>query len=360
MQQTGLTANVSKANLNVTGLTAANRLYNATTVETLGGAATVTALGSDQVTLGGTAVGAFADKNVGTTKAVTVSGNSISGTDAPNYNLIQQTGLTAAVSAFGLTVTATGVNRAYNATSAATVTLNDNRYAGDVVADSYTAASFDNAEIGINKPVTVSGISISGTDAVNYVLNNTTAATTATITAAPTPPVDDGAAYQARQAAIDAAAAQNNNAGNRVNAKQIYNQTTIPQAGGGSLFPAGTSGGGVVVPIYSAIGAFGQAGRQVVAATSLTDVVTLPEPVNSIDYFVRGNALYSNGRTTEAVADYSKAIEENPDFAEAYFNRGLAHEKLNQHREALADFRVAIALQPALAVNLSENITALL
>jgi hypothetical protein len=48
---------------------------------------------------------------------------------------------------------------------------------------SYTSANFDTANVGINKQVTVSGISISGgTDAGNYTLGNTTAQTTANIT----------------------------------------------------------------------------------------------------------------------------------------------------------------------------------
>jgi hypothetical protein len=50
-------------------------------------------------TLGGSAVGAFANKNAGTAKAVTVTGNTISGTDAANYALSQQTGLSADINA---------------------------------------------------------------------------------------------------------------------------------------------------------------------------------------------------------------------------------------------------------------------
>ena len=86
----------------------------------------------------------------------------------------------------------------------------------------------------------------------------------------------------------------------------------------------------------------------------------MPEPTNSVDYFVRGNALNSNGRAADAVADYSKAIEAQPDFAEAYFNRGLAQEKLNQNSEALADFRKAILLKPELAANLPQSIKVVL
>jgi hypothetical protein len=65
------------------------------------------------VTLGGTAAGAFADKNVGTGKAVTVTGNTISGADAGNYNLIQQTGLTASITQADLTVSANNDSRIY-------------------------------------------------------------------------------------------------------------------------------------------------------------------------------------------------------------------------------------------------------
>ncbi|MBV5336310.1 hypothetical protein JZU48_04875, partial [bacterium] len=72
---------------------------------TLGGTAAITALSGDTVTLGGTAVGTFADKNVGTGKAVTVTGNTISGTDAANYVLNQQAGLTADITQASLSVT---------------------------------------------------------------------------------------------------------------------------------------------------------------------------------------------------------------------------------------------------------------
>jgi len=58
-------------------------------------------LGRDVVTLGGTAVGTFADKNVGINKVVTVTGKTLTGTDAGNYNLVQQTGLSANITNAG-------------------------------------------------------------------------------------------------------------------------------------------------------------------------------------------------------------------------------------------------------------------
>jgi hypothetical protein len=94
VQQTGLSATITKADLSVTGLSASSKVYNGLTAATLTGTARVTALGSDKVTLGGTAVGKFASKDVGL-RAVTVTGNTLSGADAGNYNLVQPTGLSA-------------------------------------------------------------------------------------------------------------------------------------------------------------------------------------------------------------------------------------------------------------------------
>src|SRR5207245_9523504 len=79
-------------------------------------------------------------------------------------------------------VTATSVNKTYDWTTNATVTLSDNRVAGDVLSTGYTGASFANKNVGTAKTVTVSGITISGTDAANYTANATTS-TTANITA---------------------------------------------------------------------------------------------------------------------------------------------------------------------------------
>src|SRR5439155_3387025 len=89
---------------------------------------------------------------------------------------------TADITVRALLVTAAGVNKGYDGTSTATVTLSDNRVAGDTLSRSYTSASFADKNVGTAKTVSVSGIAISGTDAPNYTFN-TTASTTADITA---------------------------------------------------------------------------------------------------------------------------------------------------------------------------------
>src|SRR5207245_2107367 len=88
---------------------------------------------------------------------------------------------TADITAKALVVSATGVNKVYDGTTNATVTLTDNRVAGDTFTTSYSSASFANKNVGTAKTVSVSGIAISGADAANYTAN-TTATTTANIT----------------------------------------------------------------------------------------------------------------------------------------------------------------------------------
>jgi hypothetical protein len=126
----------------------------------------------------------FANKNAGTGKTISVIGISISGTDAPNYSLVNSTASASAdITAKALTVSATGVDKTYDGNTTATVQLTDDRLAGDSLTDSYGSATFVNKNVGTGKNVSVAGISISGSDAGNYDLANTTASTTANISA---------------------------------------------------------------------------------------------------------------------------------------------------------------------------------
>ncbi|KTB47423.1 hypothetical protein DEALK_02680, partial [Dehalogenimonas alkenigignens] len=78
--------------LTVSGITGVNKVYNGNTTANLntGGAALVGVLGGQTVTLNTAgAVGAFADKNIGTGKTVTISGLTIGGADVANYTLTQ-------------------------------------------------------------------------------------------------------------------------------------------------------------------------------------------------------------------------------------------------------------------------------
>jgi hypothetical protein len=80
----------------------------------------------------------FADKNVGTAKTVSVSGISISGADAANYAANTTASTTADITGKALVVSATGVNKVYDGSTNATVTLSDNA-SRRVLSTSHTA-----------------------------------------------------------------------------------------------------------------------------------------------------------------------------------------------------------------------------
>jgi hypothetical protein len=90
-------------------------------------------------------------------------------------------GGTLAINQRVLTVTATAQNKVYDGTTAATVTLQDDRVAGDSFTINNASAAFSDKNAGTGKTVTVAGITLSGADAANYALNPTVT-TTAAIT----------------------------------------------------------------------------------------------------------------------------------------------------------------------------------
>ncbi len=173
-------ADISQRTLTVT-MTGGNKTYDGTTGATVGLASDV--LGGDSVSLGSTSA-SFAGKNAGTGKTVNVSGVSIvGGADADNYVLASSAiSGTADIAARTLVVTATGANRVYDGSRAAGVILGDDRVNGDLLSVSGNA-TFADKNVGLAKDVSVSGISLSGADAVNYVLSAGPVATKADISA---------------------------------------------------------------------------------------------------------------------------------------------------------------------------------
>ena len=65
----------------------------------------------------------------------------------------------------------------------------------------------------------------------------------------------------------------------------------------------------------------------------------------SIAYFNRGNAWKSKGKYNKAIADYTKAIEIDPNFSDAYYNRAVAWKSKGRwyYKKAAADYKKAIA-----------------
>ena len=174
IEPSGLSANITPATLAVIGVGAANKVYDTTTAATLTGTARITPLGGDSVSLGGTASGSFADKNVGTNKAVTVGGYTLGGADAGNYTLAGPSGIVASITPASLAVGGLSVaNKTYDGTTAATLTGtgNVNPIGTDVVSLGGTGtAAFVDKNAGTGKPVTLGGFTLTGRDAGNYVV----------------------------------------------------------------------------------------------------------------------------------------------------------------------------------------------
>ncbi len=206
----GKTVNVT--GINVTGLDAGNYTFNATASTTAditkrsiapivsapdkvydgttaapGTTCALTGVLADDagnVVCSGTA--AFADKNVGTSKTVTLSGITLAGTAAGNYALGAATATDpATISPKPITVTATGVNKVYDGGLVATVTLaSAGKVSGDDLTFDYASADFVDPDVGAGKHVDVLGITKTGADAANYTLQSTSVWTTAAITKA--------------------------------------------------------------------------------------------------------------------------------------------------------------------------------
>ena len=160
--------------------TAEDKTYDATNTAT----ATLASNGiisGDTVNFGGNAT--FANKNAGVDKTVTVASLSKSGVDAANYTISNATATALAdITAKAITVNATAEDKTYDATNTAIATLNSNGIiSGDAVTLGGTA-TFTDKNVGSDKNVNITSLTIDGDDASNYNLLTTTATTTADIT----------------------------------------------------------------------------------------------------------------------------------------------------------------------------------
>ncbi len=178
-------ADIAKATLTVTGITASDRIYDRTTVPTLnvGRAALVGVVRGDTVTLDkSAATGAFADKSAGTGKTVQISGLAIGGTDSGNYTLTQPTA-TADITPLAITGSITASNKVYDGTTPAAIATRNlfGVISSDVVSYVGGTATFADKTVGTGKTVTATGLFLSGADVGNYTVNGTTR-TTADIT----------------------------------------------------------------------------------------------------------------------------------------------------------------------------------
>uniref|UniRef100_UPI002639131B YDG domain-containing protein n=1 Tax=Janthinobacterium sp. TaxID=1871054 RepID=UPI002639131B len=114
------------------------------------------------------------DKNAGANKAVSVSGYTLAGADAGNYVVEQPGGLTATINKASLAVSGiAAVDKTYDATTGAA--LSGTAAVAALGRDSVSVAGvgvgrFADKNAGANKAVSVSGYTLAGLDAGNYVV----------------------------------------------------------------------------------------------------------------------------------------------------------------------------------------------
>lgn len=145
-----------------------DKTYDGTTAAT-GRIALSGVLAGDSVSAA--AAFAFADRNAGRNKAVSVSGATLSGGDAGNYTLSLPTSAVASILQKALTANVSVNNKTYDGTTQATGSISLNGVvAGDAVQASGGSFQFADKAAGTGKRVSVSGVSLSGADASNYTL----------------------------------------------------------------------------------------------------------------------------------------------------------------------------------------------
>ena len=68
--------------------------------------------------------------------------------------------------------------------------------------------------------------------------------------------------------------------------------------------------------------------------------------MSATEYWNRAYDKSENGDNYGAIADYTKAIELDPDYANAYYNRAILKRDLKDYYGAIADYTKAIELNP--------------
>ena len=179
VQPSAVTADITPISLTVSGATALNKAYDGTSVATISGGAITLAAGEAVSLVTSGVVGAFADAAVADGKSVTASGFVLSGADATNYVLVQPSGFTADITRRQLTFSnVAAASKVYDRTTATTGSLS---LVGVVGSESVQAdvggAAFVDKNVGTGKIVNLTGITLSGTDAGNYVIVSTATAT---------------------------------------------------------------------------------------------------------------------------------------------------------------------------------------
>lgn len=81
----------------------------------------------------------------------------------------------------------------------------------------------------------------------------------------------------------------------------------------------------------------------------------IEEPQDAVGFHARGNRHSRNGAYERAIEDYSRALELDGAFDEAYFDRGCSFYELGIYEESLADLGRAIELNSEAALYYAQR-----
>lgn len=70
-----------------------------------------------------------------------------------------------------------------------------------------------------------------------------------------------------------------------------------------------------------------------------------PEP-SARDFYEQGRERYDRADYQGALDDFKRAVDRNPDYAEAYFGMGNAYRKLNANEQAIRAYQDCLRIQP--------------
>jgi len=185
-----VTAAITPKALSITGVAAVNKVYDGGTAATLTGGTLSGLVGNETLALGAL-TGTFADKNAGNGKTVAVTGGQLGdGTGlAANYSVNAPASVTAGITPKLVTVNGLAVaDKTADGTTAATITTPGTLaglVANDILKLDATSASakFAQSAPGIAIPVSVTGLTLTGADAGNYLIPASSSSTGRILTA---------------------------------------------------------------------------------------------------------------------------------------------------------------------------------
>ncbi|MBE7705797.1 MAG: tetratricopeptide repeat protein [Cyanobacteria bacterium SIG30] len=84
----------------------------------------------------------------------------------------------------------------------------------------------------------------------------------------------------------------------------------------------------------------GEYDKAIISANKVIDY----SPEFAMAYYLRGICYYANGDFISAIGDYAFATAFSNDFAKAYFNMGVAKYKLKKYDDAIVDINTALEI----------------